>query len=94
VRQYPDAASATGVTGPGIGSMPMMSGESYPMPKFSAALPTRATTGDIEEMALTMGESAGRIRSVEPAASIVARMTREAADCLRRHVSLISETKN
>jgi enoyl-[acyl-carrier protein] reductase II len=92
VRQYPNAASAVGVTGPGIGSMPLMSGKSYSMPKFSVALPTRATTGDIEEMALTMGESAGRIRSIEPAASIVARMTREAADCLRRQVVLMSET--
>jgi hypothetical protein len=44
-------------------------------------------------MALLMGESAGRIRSIEPAASIVARMTREAEDCLRRQMSLLNETK-
>ena len=82
VREYPDAAAAEGVTGPSIGKMPMGPDEVYELPKFSAALPTRATTGDIEEMALTMGESAGCINSVETAASIVQSMSQEAQTCL------------
>ena len=82
VREYPNAAAANGVEGPSIGMLPLAPGDTYAMPKFSAVLPTRATTGDIEEMALTMGESAGRVDSIETAASIVRSMTTEARACL------------
>ena len=83
VREYPDAAAAKGVEGPSIGTLPLGPGGFYEMPKFSAVLPTRATTGDLEEMALTMGESAGRVVSIEAAASIVRGMASEATACLR-----------
>ena len=83
VREFPDAAAAEGMTGPSIGTLPLISGENYELPKFSAVLPTRATTGDIEEMALTMGESAGRIDSIETAASVVQSMHSEAQACLQ-----------
>lgn len=50
----------------------------YPIPKFSAVLPTRDTTGDFDEMCLAAGESAGLVRDVRPAASIVREMMDEA----------------
>lgn len=93
VREYPDAAAAEGVVGPSIGTLPLAPGESYVMPKFSAVLPTRATTGDIEEMALTMGESAGRISSIASAASIVHDMASEARACLQEQTE-VTRTQN
>jgi enoyl-[acyl-carrier protein] reductase II len=54
-----------------------------PMDKFSTLLPTAETTGDLEEMALTMGESSANITDIRPAAEIVATMAREAEDVLR-----------
>jgi NAD(P)H-dependent flavin oxidoreductase YrpB (nitropropane dioxygenase family) len=43
----------------------------YPMPRFSAMLPTPDTRGDLEEMALAAGSSAGNVDEVLPAATIV-----------------------
>lgn len=54
---------------PGIANVP------YPMPKFSAIVPTPDSTGDFEEMDLPAGgESAARIRSVRPAREIIDEM--------------------
>ena len=50
----------------------------YSMPRFSAVLPTRDTTGDFEEMCLAAGESAGLVRDVRPAGEIVRGMMDEA----------------
>jgi NAD(P)H-dependent flavin oxidoreductase YrpB (nitropropane dioxygenase family) len=53
-------------------------GVPYDMPKFSAMLPTPATTGDFEEMCMPAGESVGRIKSIRPAAEIVSQMMEDA----------------
>lgn len=44
----------------------------YPMPKYSAIVPTRDTTGDLEEMDMPAGSVSVRaVRAVRPAADIV-----------------------
>lgn len=48
-------------------------GRRYPVPRFSAAVPTTATTGAIEEMALYCGTSCGLVDRVTTAAEIVSR---------------------
>jgi enoyl-[acyl-carrier protein] reductase II len=58
-------------------------GHPYPMPKFSAALPTPETTGDFEEMCLAAGRGVGLVRQVKPAGEIVREMMTEAAEHLR-----------
>src|SRR5262249_59333276 len=55
-------------------------GHPYPMPKFSAALPTPETTGDFEEMCLAAGRGVGLVREVKPAGEIVREMMTEAAE--------------
>lgn len=52
--------------------------QEYPMPRFSAVLPTPYTTGDFEEMCLAAGESAGLARDIKPAGDIVREMMDEA----------------
>lgn len=60
-------------------------GVPYAMGKFSVMIPTRDTTGDFDEMCLLAGaESATLIKSVKPAAQIVADMAAEAAALLAR----------
>jgi NAD(P)H-dependent flavin oxidoreductase YrpB (nitropropane dioxygenase family) len=56
----------------------LLEGREYAMPKFTAVLPTRETTGDFEEMCLAAGESAGLVRRIEPVAEIVDEMMSEA----------------
>jgi NAD(P)H-dependent flavin oxidoreductase YrpB (nitropropane dioxygenase family) len=53
-------------------------GQTVPIPKFSMILPTPDTDGDFEEMGLTMGESAGLIGNIKPAANIVREMGHDA----------------
>ena len=58
-------------------------GVPYAMGKFSVIIPTRDTTGDFDEMCLLAGaESSTIIKSVKPAAQIVADMAAEAAAVL------------
>ncbi|MGH9837234.1 MAG: NAD(P)H-dependent flavin oxidoreductase [Blastocatellia bacterium] len=56
----------------------LLGGHEYPMPKFSAALPTPDTSGDFEEMCLAAGESAGLVKEIKPTAEIVREMMDEA----------------
>lgn len=57
----------------------------YTMPAFSAAVPTPDTTGDFEAMGFPAGEdSVQRIKSIKPAAAIVADMMAEAREILIR----------
>jgi enoyl-[acyl-carrier protein] reductase II len=58
-------------------------GHPYPMPKFSAALPTPETTGDFEEMCLAAGRSVGLVREVKPAGEIVREMMTDAGEQMR-----------
>ncbi|HEY7404877.1 MAG TPA: nitronate monooxygenase [Candidatus Angelobacter sp.] len=71
----PDAGVAIGQTS--------LFGHPYPMPKFSAALPTPETTGDFEEMCLAAGRGVGLVREVKSAQEIVKEMMMDAAQQLR-----------
>jgi hypothetical protein len=73
---------------PVVGSARLMpwsvpGGIPYAMGKFSVIIPTRTSTGDFDEMCLLAGaESSPLIKSVKPAAQIVADMAAEAAALL------------
>jgi NAD(P)H-dependent flavin oxidoreductase YrpB (nitropropane dioxygenase family) len=62
----------------------LLGGQEYPMPKFSAALPTPDTSGDFEEMCLPAGESAELVREIKPAATIMQEMMSEATQAIER----------
>jgi NAD(P)H-dependent flavin oxidoreductase YrpB (nitropropane dioxygenase family) len=66
-----------------IGST-VLNGQTIPVPRYSAILPTRDFDGDIEQACLTAGQSAGNIDEVLPAGEIVRRMTNEAKVALAR----------
>jgi nitronate monooxygenase len=59
-------------------------GHPYPMPKFSAALPTPETTGDFEEMCLAAGRGVGLVRKIKPAGEIVREMMTDAAEQIEK----------
>ncbi|WP_432986164.1 NAD(P)H-dependent flavin oxidoreductase [Dactylosporangium sp. CA-233914] len=64
----------------------VLGGQRVPMHRFSNLVPMReATTGDLEEMALLAGQGVGLVRSVRPAAEVIAAMTAEAEQALGRH---------
>jgi NAD(P)H-dependent flavin oxidoreductase YrpB (nitropropane dioxygenase family) len=65
---------------PVIGTASMF-GQEMPMARFMGLPPTSAATGDLEQMSLLAGESAGLIRDVPTAAEIVARVAQEARAC-------------
>lgn len=48
-----------------------LGGEKNPVSKYSIALPTKDTTGNIEAMALYAGKSVGEVKSVQSAGDIV-----------------------
>ncbi|WP_371524729.1 nitronate monooxygenase [Streptomyces sp. NBC_01283] len=50
----------------------VVEGKPYLVPRFSSAVPTEATSGRIEEMALYCGQSCGAISGEVPAAGVVA----------------------
>ena len=56
----------------------ILGGQTMPVPRYSAILPTRAFNADLEWACLTAGECAADIRSVEPARAIIDRMMDEA----------------
>ena len=69
-----------------IGST-VLNGQTIPLPRYSAILPTRDFDGDIEQACLTAGQSAGNIGEILPAGEIVRRMTSEAKAALDRLVA-------
>jgi NAD(P)H-dependent flavin oxidoreductase YrpB (nitropropane dioxygenase family) len=70
-----------------IGST-VLNGQTIPVPRYSAILPTPDFDGDIEQACLTAGQSAGNIDEILPAGEIVRRMTAEAKSVLRRLTSI------
>lgn len=52
----------------------LLGGAPYPMPKFSASVPTPDTSGDFEEMCMPAGESAALIHDIKPVREIIAEM--------------------
>ena len=57
-------------------------GQTVPVPRYSALLPTRAFDADLEWACLTAGECSANIKSVEPVSAIVASMMKEAEQLL------------
>lgn len=68
-----------------IGSVEL-GGARVPLPPFSAILPMRDFDGDVDRACLTVGQSAGNIDAVLPAAEIVRRMDAEARQAIARFV--------
>jgi NAD(P)H-dependent flavin oxidoreductase YrpB (nitropropane dioxygenase family) len=66
-----------------IGST-ILNGQTIPLPRYSAILPTGDFKGDIEQACLTAGQSVGNIDEILPAGEIVRRMTSEAKAALDR----------
>jgi enoyl-[acyl-carrier protein] reductase II len=56
----------------------LLGGIEYPMPKFSAILPTPETSGDFEEMCLAAGEGAALVEAVSGAQDVVREMAEQA----------------
>jgi enoyl-[acyl-carrier protein] reductase II len=56
---------------PAVIGQTLLFGQPYQMPKFSAIVPTRATTVDFEEMCMPGGESVARTHGIRKAADIV-----------------------
>jgi len=64
----------------------VLGGQTIEMHKFSNLVPMRnLTTGALEEMAFLAGQGVGLVRSVEPAAAVVAAMTADACAALTRY---------
>lgn len=63
---------------PVIGTTSMF-GQEMPLTRFTGLPPTRAATGDLEQMSLLAGESTGLVHDIRPAADILARIAEEAA---------------
>ncbi len=57
-------------------------GEAFPIPRFAARPPDRATRGQIEAMALYAGQSVGAVRAIVSAAEVIRELTDGAAQLL------------
>ena len=77
------AAALAESAGETIGTV-ILRGETVPVPRYSAILPTREFDADLDWACLTAGECAGFIESILPAGDIVAGMTGEAIAILDR----------
>ena len=83
-----EAEATKDAEGQFIGST-VLNGQTIPVPRYSAILPTPDFDGDIEQACLTAGQSAGNIDEVLPAGEIVRRMTAEAKSVLRRLAGMV-----
>ena len=61
----------------------ILGGETVPVPRYSAILPTRAFCADLEWACLTAGECAASIKAIEPARAIIERMMDDANRTIR-----------
>jgi NAD(P)H-dependent flavin oxidoreductase YrpB (nitropropane dioxygenase family) len=67
-----------------------LGGQHVEMHRFSNLVPMRShTVGELEEMALLAGQGVGLVGSVEPAATVIAGMTEQAAAMLSRGMSSV-----
>ncbi len=78
-----EAAALEESAGQIIGSVEL-GGNTLPVPRYSAILPTPEFTADLNWSCLTAGECAAEIRSIEPAGDIVHTMTVDASRILAR----------
>ena len=51
-----------------------MGGQTFPIARFDGLPPSRATTGQVETMALYAGQSVGDVHAIQPAAEIMAEL--------------------
>lgn len=86
-RSWAGRDSSTPAPGEGSIGTTLLLGQKYPMPKFSAVLPTPDTQGDFEEMCLAAGEGAGLVREIKPAGEIVRDVMDEAAEIIQGRLS-------
>ncbi|MGH9603858.1 MAG: NAD(P)H-dependent flavin oxidoreductase [Terriglobales bacterium] len=63
---------------PGEGEIIAFMADGRPVVRYEDVIPLPGMTGDLEDLALYAGQGAGRIRTIQPAAEIVAELEREA----------------
>ena len=63
--------------------------DGHPMHRYDTNSPLRATTGDLEAMALYAGDGVARVKAIRPAAQIMESMMREAVTALRSNAARI-----
>jgi nitronate monooxygenase len=68
-------AAAEALTDDQVGIL-RLAGAEIPVPRFGAQPPTAQSSGHIEAMPFYAGQSAGAVRAIQPAAEIVADLTR------------------
>jgi hypothetical protein len=78
-----EAAALAESEGQVIGSVEL-GGQTMPVPRYSAILPTPEFKADLDWSCLTAGECAADIHAIEPAAEIVRRMTSDASRILEQ----------
>ncbi len=72
----------------------ILAGKPVPLPTFSSLPPTPDATGDLEEMALIAGESAGIVKEIKPAGEIVQGMMAEARQIIEHRLKDALSTPN
>jgi NAD(P)H-dependent flavin oxidoreductase YrpB (nitropropane dioxygenase family) len=72
-----------GIAEPGPIGQTILFGQRYEMPRHSAILPTRETSGSLEQMCLAAGAGVGLISSVESAGALVTRIASDAVRIMR-----------
>jgi enoyl-[acyl-carrier protein] reductase II len=72
----------------------ILAGKPVPLPTFSSLPPTPDATGDLEEMALIAGESAGIVKEIKPAGEIVQGMMAEARQSIEHRLKDALSTLN
>lgn len=68
---------------PGEGEIVARTADGDPVQRYTISEPTSDMTGDVEALALYAGQSAGLVDAIEPAATIVRRMVKEAESIIR-----------
>lgn len=66
-----------------------IAGQPVPIPQFGGVPPSRDADGDIESMALYMGQSVGLIHSIKPAGEIVHEIAAEADALLAKQIARV-----
>lgn len=84
VAAWEEAGRPAAGSRPGEGEVVASGPDGSPVPRYSDVIPLPETTGSVEALALYMGQSAGLVTRVQPAAEIVEVVGREAEEALQR----------
>ena len=68
----------------------VIGGQRVPMKRFDCLPPNSETTGDLESMALLAGQTAGLVRRIEPAASVVRELVEGAQRIIAERLARIA----